>query len=331
MDAATSRSTLLTRYWPLVKWTLFAIVLAFVGRRAYLLWTTSPSQSVHVNGTWLVLAGLAYLAGWLPSVWFWRALLRDMRQTLGWRTAIRAYYVGHMGKYIPGKALVLVIRGALVKDAGVNPLLAGVTTAYETLVFMAAGTALAMGLAPIAFGPALWSQLPAGFAWFHSRPILVPLIVAVATFATTPLSSWLFTLIGRKTIPRGAVSLEAPPSISAVLICQGLVVMSGGWMFHALSLGCVIQSVATQPFDIAGFPLWVAACSLSMVGGFVILIAPGGLGVREGLLIEVLKDQPQIGPAMALVVAGLLRVVWFVTELMTAAILYGLGPKTGRR
>ncbi len=329
MTVESPNSSRRPRYWPLLKWSFFVVLLIFIGRRAVQLWASAPPEPFNINGFWLIPAALAYFAGWLPSVWFWRALLRKLRQPLEMSTAVRAYYVGHVGKYVPGKALVLVIRGGLVKDAGVNPVLAGVTAAYETLVFMAAGAALALGLAPLAFGKTFWSHLPAGLSWLRDQPVLLPLIVALATFATTPFSAWLFTKIGRKAMPSQASETAPPPAISAGLISQGVAVASLGWACHALSLGFVLQSISKHPFDLGQFPVWLAAVSLSTVGGFVVLIAPGGLGVREGLLIEALKDQPQIGPTLAVVAAGLLRALWFVTELIVALILY-VTPKRSR-
>jgi uncharacterized membrane protein YbhN (UPF0104 family) len=305
-----------------LKWAFFVLVLYFVARRAVQLWNSAPAESIQVNGYWLIPAVLTYLIGWLPSVWFWRAMLRAMRQPLGWMDAIRAHYVGQVGKYIPGKGLVLVIRGSLVKNAGVNPILGGVTAAYEALVFMAAGAALGLALAPIAFGDSFWKQIPTQLLWLRDQPILVPLLVFALNFATTPISAWLFTRMGQKTMKQTRADNSDLPSISAALVAKGVAITSLGWFCHAISLGCVIQSVATKPMDVKQFPIWLAATTLSTVGGFVILIAPGGIGVREGLLIEVLKNQPDLGPTLAVVVAGLLRAVWFVTELITAALLY---------
>ena len=127
------------RWWPVVKWTLFAVMLYFVGQRANALWRDSPPIKLHVNVWWLIPAAVLYLAGWLPSAWYWRALLNRMDQHPGWYETVRAYFVGSLGKYVPGKALVLVIRGALLKDGGINPVLGGLTAAYETLVMMSAG------------------------------------------------------------------------------------------------------------------------------------------------------------------------------------------------
>ena len=328
MTVRLQRSTRLIRFWPYLKWSFFLILLVFVGRRAIELWKFSPPQSIRIQGQWLALSGLAYLMGWLPSVWFWRALLKGMQQPLGAWDALRAYYVGHIGKYVPGKAMVLVIRGSMVKGAGVKPLLAGLTAAYETLVFMATGAGLALAFAPLAFGDLFWSSLPGKVRFMGQYPFLFPSLVVVAIFASTPFSAWLFTKVGRKAFPNSASDNKAPPAISAGLISLGVLVCSIGWFCHAFSLGCVLQSLSTQPFDITGFPVWIAASGLSTVGGFVVLFAPGGLGVREGLLIETLKIQPEIGPAVAIVAAGLLRLVWFATEVLAAGTLFLMKANT---
>lgn len=296
--------------------------MAFIGRRAVQLWRDSPQTELHVSILWLIPAAVMYLIGWLPSVWFWQAMLRRMHQHVGWFAAIRAYYVGQVGKYLPGKALVLVLRGSLLKEAGAKPLFAGVTAAYETLIFMWTGTALALALA---LPESYWNDLPQLVQRLRHPAWLLPLIVLVGTLSLTPFSAWLFTIVGRKALPSDP-SAPKPPAFTAGLMIQGAIVTSLGWMCHALSLGFTLQAVSSRPFDLAQFPLWLASVCVSTVGGFVILVAPGGLGVREWLLVEMLKDQPAVGVAQAVVAAFLLRVVWFLSEMISAGILYVVKP-----
>ena len=316
-------------YWPILKWALFAIVFIFVGRRAMQLWDSAPPESVRIHWPWLFAASGFYFAGWIPSVCLWRALLLSLNQPLDWWTAFRAYYVGHMGKYIPGKALVLVIRGSMVSEAEVNPLLAGLTAAYETLIFMATGAALCLAISPWVFGHPLWNENQVLPYWLQS-PWLVTLIVIAGTFATTPLSAWLFSRVGRKRFSNEDLSGLVDSKISAGLVSWGVLITSVGWVCHAFSLGCVLQAFSDYSVHVNQFPGWLYACTLSTVGGFVVLIAPGGLGVREGLLIEALKGQPETSPASAVIAAGLLRAVWFATELTVAAIFYVAKPKGGQ-
>ena len=324
--ASQERSDTAHRWWPLAKWTMFALMLYFVGQRAVALWQSSPAIELHVDLRWLIPSAVLYLVGWLPSVWFWRALLNRMDQHPDWYATVRAYFVGHIGKYVPGKALVLVIRGALLKDAGAKPMLAALTAVYETLVFMAAGAAIAVALAPTVIPESLWIRLPTACQFVRQQPLLVPLVVAIATIASTPFSAWLFTRIGRKALPRTG-DVPSTARISARLVILGVFVTSLGWMLNALSLGCTLQAVSDDPVDIGQFPVWLASITASTFLGFVVLIAPGGLGVREWLLIEMLKDQPAIGSERAIVVAALLRMVWFVTELIAATIFFVIRPR----
>ncbi|WP_029247144.1 lysylphosphatidylglycerol synthase transmembrane domain-containing protein [Schlesneria paludicola] len=321
MNEASPPAIRRVRIWHLIKLLLFCVVVMFVLQRAFQIWKTAPSTQVEIHAIWLVPASLTYLLSWLPSVWFWMALLKRTRQPIDFWTALRAYYVGHLGKYVPGKALVLVIRGTMVKDVGVDPLLAGLMVVYETLVFMAAGTALGIATAPWVFGEAFWSRLPESLRWLSGYPVLSVAAVFTAIFATTPFSAWIFTNLGRKTVPTATNGIEIP-AISAWLVCQGVVATTFGWLLHAVSLGFVLQSVSRQPLEWSQFPIWLAATTCSMVGGFLVIIAPGGIGVREGVLIEILQRQAQIGPATAVLAAVLVRAVSFGSEVVAAAVLY---------
>lgn len=321
MNEASPPSNRAVRIWQLIKLVLFCVVVVFVIQRAHQIWKSAPSDPIEIHALWLIPASLTYVLSWLPSVWFWEALMKRTGQPIDWWTATRAYYVGHLGKYVPGKALVLVIRGTMVKDVGVDPILAGLMVVYETLVFMAAGIALGIASAPWVFGEAFWQRLPSWLRWFSEYPVLSVAVVFVGIFATTPFSAWIFTNLGRKAVPSTATGIVIP-AISPWLVSQGVVATTFGWLLHAVSLGFVLQSVSSHPVDWSQFPIWLAATTCSMVGGFLVIIAPGGLGVREGLLIEVLQRQAQIGPATAVLAAVLVRAVSFGSEVLVAAVLY---------
>ena len=44
---------------------------------------------------------------------FWYRLLRQLGQRPTALAAVRAYYIGHLGKYLPGKACALLLRATL--------------------------------------------------------------------------------------------------------------------------------------------------------------------------------------------------------------------------
>ena len=65
----------------------------------------------------------------------------------------------------------------------------------------------------------------------------------------------------------------------------------------------------------------IASVALATVAGFVVAVLPGGLGVREGVLMVALG--PVFGQDLAVVAALALRLVWVAAELLAAAVLSG--------
>ena len=78
------------------------------------------------------------------------------------------------------------------------------------------------------------------------------------------------------------------------------------------------------------WPTVVGSVALATVAGFVVPIAPGGLGVREWVLWTALASS--IDGDRAVVAAIVLRLAWIVGELVAAAVLLGgRGPAPAAR
>jgi uncharacterized membrane protein YbhN (UPF0104 family) len=60
------------------------------------------------------------------------------------------------------------------------------------------------------------------------------------------------------------------------------------------------------------------------VAGFVVAVLPGGLGVREGVLMTVLA--PALEADTAVIAALALRLTWVLGELLAAAIFALVRP-----
>ena len=124
-----------------VKAVVAIVVLWAVGRQVLRAYgdLRSKSESLHFEPVWLVLAGLLYLAGLLACAVFYERIMRCSSTPIGLLPAWRAYIVSHLGKYVPGKAMVVVLRSGMVVPYGGRAATAAIATFYETLVMMAAG------------------------------------------------------------------------------------------------------------------------------------------------------------------------------------------------
>lgn len=317
--------------WRIVKWGLCLLVLAFVGRRAWQLWRQEDWSQISFSWPWLFLAGLAYALGWLPSVWFWRRMIQRVGGKVRFRDAARAYFCGHLGKYVPGKATVLVIRSALLKDRGSPVSVSVLTATCETLMMMATGAAMAVVLFPWLIPPERIGDWPGFLRWLMATTWLPGLIVLAACFLLSPIIASFLTLLAVKFTPKGMMGGESRVQITRNLVLQGLAAFALSWMLHGLSLGFTLRAVSDH-VDWTSWPVWTGGVGGATAVGFAALFAPGGLGVREGLLMAVLNNQSNVTGGQAVVVPFLLRAISFLSEIAVAAALYyGIRPNVSSK
>jgi uncharacterized membrane protein YbhN (UPF0104 family) len=129
-------------------------------------------------------------------------------------------------------------------------------------------------------------------------------------------------MAGLVTLPIPGVDRDALPRITGRLLMQGLFWSSGGWILLGLSQLSVIRSFDPAAADTVAArglaPVVIASVALATVAGFVVAVLPGGLGVREGVLMSLLT--PVLGSDHAVVAALALRLVWVAAELIAAAV-----------
>jgi glycosyltransferase 2 family protein len=306
-------------WWSIGKVVLAAAILISVGWRFYRDLRDEPLHELTLRWEWLVLSAALYLLALGTSARFWFRLLLYFGQRPGALATIRAYYIGHLGKYLPGKALALLMRGALVRGPEVRLSIAILTAFLEVLTTMAAGALCAAVLfsveAPRAAG------LP-----YH--PVLVG--VVLLGLCSLPLLPGVFNWLAGRLARRFSVveSLQLP-RLRTVVMGQGLLITGVGWGLLGVSLWALVQGVLseTQPLTPDAWARYTAMMALAYVAGFLAIIMPGGVGVREFVLTTFLA--PELATtgeprALAAVAVLLLRVVWTAAELVLAAVVYWL-------
>jgi uncharacterized membrane protein YbhN (UPF0104 family) len=141
---AKRRLILLTK-WLIALAVVVFIVRSFLSARRAL--AQDPTFSLtEMNPTWLCLAGLFYFLGLLPMGFYWHYLVVQLGQRPRVIDTVRAYFMGHLGKYVPGKAIAVVLRTAFLRGPHVNGTVAAVSVFIETFTMMSVGAALATAL-----------------------------------------------------------------------------------------------------------------------------------------------------------------------------------------
>jgi uncharacterized membrane protein YbhN (UPF0104 family) len=125
-------------------------------------------------------------------------------------------------------------------------------------------------------------------------------------------------------LPIPGVGADALPRLTASLLFRGLLWSTAGWILLGFSQLAVVRAFDREGADrLLGLglgPLVVAAVALATIAGFVVAVLPGGLGVREGVLMSVLA--PALGSDASVIAALALRLVWVVAELAIGILLF---------
>jgi hypothetical protein len=109
-----------------------------------------------------------------------------------------------------------------------------------------------------------------------------------------------------------------------------------GWALMGLSLWMCVRGLVPEPGELT-FLAWVrctAIIALAYAVGFIVLVAPAGVGAREFLLQVLLTPElalvmpPPAAAAVAVVVTLVLRLVWTAGEMAVIAGVYRRTPRT---
>jgi hypothetical protein len=149
---------------------------------------------------------------------------------------------------------------------------------------------------------------------------LVALTVgSMAVVLSARLRSILFRRISRE--------VDSIPSPRPGSVIFGLIANAGAWGLYGLSLYWLSAGV----FGHSSLSLVqaIGAFTASYLAGFLFLLAPGGLGVRESVFV--LLTEPALGPARALALAAVSRIGMTLADVLAAApFALRRGPSRGQ-
>lgn len=302
----------------LFRTVVFGTALAAI---AYLVYQSADQLREHpiefskIGFQWWILAILSYVGAMLLSNLFWYRILRALGQQPKPLDCVAAFFASQLGKYIPGKAMVVVIRTDMIrgKHVSLKPTIASVFV--ETLTWIFVGSVIASLL-----------------LIFRFREQVTLQVVAAVLMITAGVLTWppIFRKIAAKvsSLGSGKKSAKVFAGLDLSTMAFGWGVMSLGWCLNGLSLWLVLKGLPGAEIQLTDFWLTLACVSLATVAGFVSLL-PGGVGVRELVMIPLLG--PVIGPANAIIAAVVIRLVWLTSELSTAGIIYAYRSFQGGR
>jgi len=268
------------------------------------LWSQREAIAALDSIGWDAIApsALAFmLAPLLQGVSFWIVLRLFTRKT-PFLDAMVVWSRSYVVRYVPTGTLAVAYRLSARRRLGASAdqVLAGFTYEHVGVLVAAATSCLAL------------------FALAGDLPPLLPLAIALATLV---LAAALRPGIAR----RGVEPLARRLGLHLAVILEGrqlatvVAVNVLGWLGTGTAVYLLVTAVtgSAPPF------LWLAGTyTAGYLVGFVAPLSPGGLGVREGMLVILLAPQYGIGVAIAISLA--IRLANMAGELLAVALVHAV-------
>lgn len=279
------------------------VAVGLCGLVAYALardWSEVSGTLADLSPLMLVASGLLVLLGLTASVLAWRAVLEELGSPVHAAGAAKIYLVGQLGKYVPGSVWAFVVQMELGRQAEVPRSRSFSAALMAVALNLATGVALGLLAVPILVGWDAWTYLlllaalPLGAALIHPRTL---------TYAVNTL----LTLCRRP-------PLERAMRWRGILVAVAWSVAS--WAAYGMSVWVLTADVGATAGS--ALLLCLGGVPLAMTAGFLVVVAPSGIGVREAALVAALA--PVLRQDAALAVALVARLLFTLTDLLAAAL-----------
>lgn len=235
----------------------------------------------------------------------WTGLFRRTGGTAGRVEAVRAWVFTNFGRYIPGKVWQLGGLAVYMKGRGDSGAAALVSAVAFQVIALVTGTAIAV--AAIGVG---WAGLEGG--WLPGLTALALILLAglhpgVLGWVARRVGSWL-----------------GETDVSVVLgvtdIARATAGMLLAWLLYGAGFLMLVRGVGV-PSELAQLPVLTGVFAASYIVGYLVLVAPGGLVVREGAMTALLAETGGLAVGIAAPVAIIARLWMVATELGALAVV----------
>ena len=310
-DSAPKGPTLRSRVLNVARLLVGALVLVAVVVAVQRNWGAVSGELARLSPRAVGGAFVLVLASPVLTLLGWRALLADLGGRLPLPASASVFFVGQLGKYLPGSVWSVAIQSDMGGRLGVPRRTLGVAGLLS--LGLAVLTAAVVGL------PALPLLLRRGaedlsLAWFALPVILM--VVVLWPPVLNALVSRALRLIRREPLPHRLGG-------RAILTCSAWFVLA--WLSMAAAVWVLAGDLA---LDASSGQLALTTLSgycLAAGLGMLSVIVPAGVGVRDGILGLLLVGQLPIGAATAVVVVHRFLSVLVDVLLALAAFLWGRG------
>jgi len=297
----------------LISFIIVGGIFFFLGRYIYLNWVEIKNFEWNIDYLMLILSLFILCIPFIMMAFGWYMILRILNCMTNPLQCCRIYTISQLARYIPGKIFMFVGRIVLAERMGVKKGISTISVFFEAIL----STSGAFFAILLLYGFSSKIKIE----WFN--PMKIGILLVSVLLMLNPI---LIKFILRKIYQMRYGSEVDLPSIDfkyhiIVLLCFYYIII---WILVGTSFYLLVSSFFGPSinlkvvFDISCIFL------ISWLVGFLSFLAPGGIGVREGILSIGLG---QFLPLYLVSVIAIISRIWFTIGELSVVIIVYLIPK----
>ncbi|MHB1137063.1 MAG: lysylphosphatidylglycerol synthase domain-containing protein [Coriobacteriia bacterium] len=280
---------------------LFLALGYFIIRAVLGLLATTPDERLTVSLGPLLASAALLLVYYIAFAQGMVLILRAMGATIRLRDAFALNFISNLGKYLPGGVWPILGRYALASRFGVSAEHAVMSTVFENLLSVVAGTIVVL----VAIGPAAADAM-------NVSPYLLVLVAAGILACLHPVVFGRLSRVALRLLKSDVREVSLP--VAAML--RVVVHYALTWCLGGIAFAVFVGSITVG--DPGTLSLYIGAFAAASIGGLLVLFAPGGIGVREAILAGLLAPSYPLAVAVA---AGVAARLWSTAvELLASGV-----------
>lgn len=278
------------------------ITFYFIGKTLYKNWHTIEFSKLKFNFVYLGVSYFIVALSFLLGAYIWKRNLSMLKEHISFIAALRVNALSTLPKYAPGKVWGIIGKVYLAKKEGISEHSSVVTISLETILSILGGIILFLFTASSIFK----GRLPYTF---------YILLIPICAIITHPRILIGVTNLFLKLFKRPLIDFMP----KYIRILELLILYTISWVLQGTSIFFLIKSFyaisENTLLKIIGFH------SFSWVIGFITIITPGGLGVKEGVFSYFLSFIVPSG--IAVIISLVVRIWGTIAEIIFSLIFLG--------
>jgi uncharacterized membrane protein YbhN (UPF0104 family) len=241
-------------------------------------WNQVKDFNWQFDWTLLILSFALQILALFWLVKIWERMLRHTGSSVSYFKLFKVWFITNLGKYLPGKVWQFLGMIYMLEKEGVPK-----KNSFSTGVLAQAFSVISgLFISVLFLGADIYSHFFSPNRGLMLAGVILGLAILVLLCYPKVLEK--IVNLGLRILKKEKISLD----ISGKDVIIYLLSYSLSWLLFGLAFLIFVKAMAQASFNM--YPTLTGAFAFSLNIGFLALFAPGGIGVREGVLVFLLSS-----------------------------------------